>query len=75
MDNLPANSRFLAILIATIIFFLPTNGIAGVQDDFFWAIDKDNLSQASELIKKALTLMFQTQKGTRHSWLLQRPVI
>ncbi len=52
MDNLPANLRFLSVLIAAIVFFLSTKVSAGVQDDFFWAIDKDNLSQVSELIKK-----------------------
>ena len=52
MDDTPGNSRFLPALMATILFLLPFNGLAGIQDDFFRAVDKGQVSQLSKLLKK-----------------------
>jgi len=52
MDYLSVKSRFLSVLGVTLLFSLPFNVFAGVQDDFFWAIEKNNLSDVSMLLKK-----------------------
>ena len=52
MDDTPGNSRFLPALMATILFLLPFNGLAGIQDDFFRAVDKGQVSQVSKLLNK-----------------------
>lgn len=52
MNYTPVSSWLLSVFTATVLFSLPLQVFAGVQDDFFWAIDKGNLSEASKLLKK-----------------------
>ncbi|MEK7771670.1 MAG: ankyrin repeat domain-containing protein, partial [Pseudomonadota bacterium] len=51
MDCLP-KSRFLFLLAVAILFCLPLNVSAGIQEDLIWAIEKGNVSDASALLKK-----------------------
>ena len=63
MDYMPVSSRFLSVLIATILFLLPLKVLADIQDDFFWSIDKGNLSEASKLLKKGANLDVPNNEG------------
>lgn len=53
MNHTSVSSRFLSAFIASFVFLLPMTVLAGVQDDFFWAVDKGHLSQVSKLLKKS----------------------
>lgn len=45
--------KFRLLLIVVIgLFYLPLNVSAGIQEDLIWAIEKGNLYQVSELLKK-----------------------
>lgn len=52
MDYRPTSPRLLPILIATILFLFPLKAPAEIQSDLFWAIDKNNPSQISKLLRK-----------------------
>ena len=64
MDDLP-KSRFLFLLAVAILFCLPLNVSAGIQEDLIWAIEKGNVSDASALLKKGANPDIPNRKGIR----------
>src|SRR4030066_592453 len=56
-------SHFLSLLAIAILFYLPLNVSAGIQEDFIWAIEKDNLSEVSKLLKKGASPDIPNKEG------------
>ena len=58
-----ANFQWTTLVIALVVFFYSPITPAGVQEDFFWAIEKGNPTQAAEWLKKGANIDAPNAEG------------
>ncbi len=58
-----ANFQWITLVITLVTFFYSSNIRAGVQDDFFWAVEKGNTTQAAEWLKKGASIDAPNAEG------------